>query len=51
MAVRFLAEHGSAAPIGRAADPAEIAEIVAFLASDRWPALHRRVRRHRPMAA
>ena len=31
----FLAEHGSNAPIGRAADPLEIAEIVAFLASDR----------------
>jgi NAD(P)-dependent dehydrogenase (short-subunit alcohol dehydrogenase family) len=34
----FLAEHGKKAPIGRAADPAEIAEIaeiVAFLASDR----------------
>jgi NAD(P)-dependent dehydrogenase (short-subunit alcohol dehydrogenase family) len=31
----FLAEHGTNAPIGRAADPAEIAEIVAFLASDR----------------
>src|ERR1700730_8441005 len=31
----FLAEHGTKAPIGRAADPAEIAEIVAFLASDR----------------
>lgn len=31
----FLAEHGKAAPIGRAADPLEIAEIVAFLASDR----------------
>jgi NAD(P)-dependent dehydrogenase (short-subunit alcohol dehydrogenase family) len=31
----FLAEHGKAAPIGRAADPMEIAEIVAFLASDR----------------
>ncbi|ADH91580.1 short-chain dehydrogenase/reductase SDR [Ancylobacter novellus DSM 506] len=31
----FLAEHGAKAPIGRAADPAEIAEIVAFLASDR----------------
>ncbi|GGY92595.1 SDR family NAD(P)-dependent oxidoreductase [Pseudoduganella plicata] len=31
----FLAEHGKAAPIGRAAAPEEIAEIVAFLASDR----------------
>ncbi|WP_211100276.1 SDR family NAD(P)-dependent oxidoreductase [Azospirillum halopraeferens] len=31
----FLAEHGKNAPIKRAADPAEIAEIVAFLASDR----------------
>lgn len=31
----FLAEHGKSAPIGRAADPVEIAEIVAFLASDR----------------
>jgi NAD(P)-dependent dehydrogenase (short-subunit alcohol dehydrogenase family) len=31
----FLAEHGSHAPIGRAAQPSEIAEIVAFLASDR----------------
>jgi NAD(P)-dependent dehydrogenase (short-subunit alcohol dehydrogenase family) len=31
----FLAEHGSKAPIGRAAEPSEIAEIVAFLASDR----------------
>lgn len=31
----FLAEHGKAAPIGRAAKPDEIAEIVAFLASDR----------------
>lgn len=31
----FLAEHGAKAPIGRAADPVEIAEIVAFLASDR----------------
>jgi NAD(P)-dependent dehydrogenase (short-subunit alcohol dehydrogenase family) len=31
----FLAEHGRNAPIGRAADPREIAEIVAFLASDR----------------
>ncbi len=31
----FLAEHGKAAPIGRSAQPSEIAEIVAFLASDR----------------
>ena len=31
----FLAEHGSKAPIGRAAEPSEIAGIVAFLASDR----------------
>ncbi|MGA0534163.1 SDR family NAD(P)-dependent oxidoreductase [Hansschlegelia sp. KR7-227] len=31
----FLAEHGGKAPIGRAADPREIAEIVAFLASER----------------
>ena len=31
----FLAEHGAKAPIGRAAQPREIAEIVAFLASDR----------------
>ncbi|HEV2566634.1 MAG TPA: SDR family oxidoreductase [Microvirga sp.] len=31
----FLAEHGKNAPIGRAAAPEEIAEIVAFLASDR----------------
>ncbi|MBO1358922.1 SDR family oxidoreductase [Acetobacter sacchari] len=31
----FLAEHGGRAPIGRAAHPREIAEIVAFLASDR----------------
>jgi NAD(P)-dependent dehydrogenase (short-subunit alcohol dehydrogenase family) len=31
----FLAEHGKGAPIGRAAQPEEIAEIVAFLASDR----------------
>ena len=31
----FLAEHGKSAPIGRAARPEEIAEIVAFLASDR----------------
>ena len=31
----FLAEHGKSAPIGRAAQPEEIAEVVAFLASDR----------------
>lgn len=31
----FLAEHGKSAPISRAARPGEIAEIVAFLASDR----------------
>jgi NAD(P)-dependent dehydrogenase (short-subunit alcohol dehydrogenase family) len=31
----FLAQHGEAAPIGRAAQPEEIAEIVTFLASDR----------------
>jgi NAD(P)-dependent dehydrogenase (short-subunit alcohol dehydrogenase family) len=31
----FLAGHGKNAPIGRAAAPEEIAEIVAFLASDR----------------
>jgi len=31
----FLADHGKSAPIGRAAQPEEIAEIVAFLASDR----------------
>lgn len=31
----FLAQHGEAAPIGRAARPEEIAEVVAFLASDR----------------
>jgi NAD(P)-dependent dehydrogenase (short-subunit alcohol dehydrogenase family) len=31
----FLAEHGKAAPIKRAAQPEEIAEVVAFLASDK----------------
>ena len=31
----FLAEHGKSAPIGRDAQPEEIAEIVAFLAPDR----------------
>ncbi|UST66185.1 SDR family oxidoreductase [Pseudomonas moraviensis] len=31
----FLAQHGEAAPIGRAAQPEEIAEIVTFLASER----------------
>ncbi len=31
----FLAEHGKSAPIGRAAQPEEIAEVVCFLASDR----------------
>ncbi|MNR16062.1 4-formylbenzenesulfonate dehydrogenase TsaC1/TsaC2 [compost metagenome] len=31
----FLEEHGKSAPIGRAASPDEIAEIVAFLASER----------------
>lgn len=31
----FLAEHGQGAPIGRAAQPEEIAEIVMFMASDR----------------
>lgn len=31
----FLAEHGKSAPIGRAAQPEEIAEVVAFLSSDR----------------
>ena len=29
----FLAEHGKNAPIGRAAQPKEIAEFAAFLAS------------------
>lgn len=31
----FLADHGKVAPIKRAADPTEIAEVVSFLASDR----------------
>ncbi|MBK1868499.1 SDR family NAD(P)-dependent oxidoreductase [Aestuariivirga sp. YIM B02566] len=31
----FLADHGRKAPIGRAAEAREIAELVAFLASDR----------------
>jgi NAD(P)-dependent dehydrogenase (short-subunit alcohol dehydrogenase family) len=31
----FLAEHGKNAPIRRAAEPGEIAEVIAFLASDR----------------
>ncbi|HBZ93103.1 MULTISPECIES: SDR family NAD(P)-dependent oxidoreductase [unclassified Pseudomonas] len=31
----FLAQHGENAPIGRAAQPQEIAEVVAFLASER----------------
>ncbi len=31
----FLAEHGKNAPIKRAAQPEEIAEVIAFLASDR----------------
>ncbi|KYF52671.1 short-chain dehydrogenase [Sorangium cellulosum] len=31
----FLRDHGKGAPIGRAAAPEEIAEVVAFLASDR----------------
>ncbi|OIN46192.1 short-chain dehydrogenase [Pseudomonas azotoformans] len=31
----FLAEHGKTSPIKRAAQPEEIAEVVAFLASDR----------------
>ncbi|MDJ1470699.1 SDR family oxidoreductase [Cytophagaceae bacterium DM2B3-1] len=32
---KFLADHGKRAPIKRAAQPEEIAEVVAFLASDR----------------
>jgi enoyl-[acyl-carrier-protein] reductase (NADH) len=31
----FLAQHGKNASIGRAAQPEEIAEVVAFLASDK----------------
>lgn len=31
----FLTEHGKNAPIKRAADPREIAEVIAFLASDK----------------
>lgn len=31
----FLAEHGKSAPIRRAAQPGEIAEVIAFLASDK----------------
>ncbi|MGV2863195.1 SDR family NAD(P)-dependent oxidoreductase [Achromobacter sp. ESBL13] len=31
----FLAEHGKSAPIKRAAHPSEIAEVIAFLASDK----------------
>ncbi len=31
----FLARHGETAPIGRAGQPEEIAEIVAILTSDR----------------
>ena len=31
----FLADHGSSTPIGPAAQPREIAEVIAFLASDR----------------
>ena len=31
----FLAEHGTKAPIKRAARPEEIAEVIAFLASDK----------------
>ncbi|WP_027211376.1 SDR family NAD(P)-dependent oxidoreductase [Burkholderia sp. WSM2232] len=31
----FLAEHGKNAPIKRAADPREIAEVIAFLASEK----------------
>jgi NAD(P)-dependent dehydrogenase (short-subunit alcohol dehydrogenase family) len=28
---KFLSEHGKRAPIGRAAQPEEIAEVIAFL--------------------
>ncbi|WP_447042852.1 SDR family NAD(P)-dependent oxidoreductase [Vreelandella sp. H-I2] len=31
----FLAQHGEGAPIGRAAQPEEVAEVAAFLASER----------------
>ena len=31
----FLAEHGKNAPIKRAANPREIAEVIAFLASEK----------------
>ena len=31
----FLTEHGKLAPIKRAAQPEEIAEVIAFLASDK----------------
>jgi NAD(P)-dependent dehydrogenase (short-subunit alcohol dehydrogenase family) len=31
----FLAKHGASAPIGRAAQPEEIAQVAAFLASDK----------------
>ena len=31
----FLASHGKNAPIGRAAQPEEIAEVIGFLASDK----------------
>jgi len=33
--LEFLAEHGKGAPIVRAAEPREIAKIIAFLASDK----------------
>lgn len=32
---KFLAEHGRKAPIRRAAEPSEIAEVIAFLASEK----------------